>query len=452
LSPTPGLGTPESRAPRSALAAALLGRPGPEGVGVVVLQLVLVLLWHVVLVVGPPLLKEGIASLLLPPDLAGLLAAIVVGAIGSEAILAYFPYRIVTRRQRFSLAHFTRVWWRTCFWGLVAFPIFGLLVWYESDILVLWVVLLVIHLLAGPAWLAYRQRGPLVRRSRWQPVCPECGYSLRRLTSDRCPECGEAFPTPSRVYRHWANRRLPWERRARGSLLFAYVRTVLLIIFRPTRAARGLVIPDRYGKAVRWAVVHLVVVALLGTVCLSQTYFRDSVLVRFLPSAGLFTMVNPSVGEFAVWTAQSVGIWLAALSSFPLVGVGLGIAVPGRHPAARRSIVKWSLYNVGGIGLGLGLTILFASLAYSLRTMSLVGAMRPGPRWWTHLLEQAPRPVWLVLWAALYGCWWAMGVAGNPFLRRRGWAVFLAHALGYITVWLIVAKVLFDPGDLQELL
>jgi predicted RNA-binding Zn-ribbon protein involved in translation (DUF1610 family) len=25
------------------------------------------------------------------------------------------------------------------------------------------------------------------------PVCSECGYSLEGLTSDRCPECGEAI-------------------------------------------------------------------------------------------------------------------------------------------------------------------------------------------------------------------------------------------------------------------
>jgi hypothetical protein len=436
------------------LAAALLGRPGADGAGVAVLQLLLIVLWHLMLFLGPAVLQGGWKGLLLPADLASLLASAFVGCVGAEGLLAYIPYRIVTRRERFSFRYFTRLWWRTCLWGLLALPV-AVLSDYRtlSPLTVLLPYLLAAYLLAGPAWLAHRERRPHVRRTRWQPVCPECGYSLRRLTSDRCPECGEAFPTPSRVYRRWANRRPPWERKARGSAFFAYVRTVLLIIFRPTRAARGVVIPDRYGKAIRWAIFHLVVVALLGTACVSQPYFRDLVLTRVTnPNWGFFATLKPSGGDLLAWSTQSLVMWLAALSSFPLVGIALAIAAPGRHPAARRAIVKWSLYGFAGVSVGLGLMILVSVVPTLVIALASTGAIRINlARWYGFLGSTLPLH-WLTVWALLYGCWWAMGNAANPYLRRRGWAVFLAHALTYIAVWLILAKVLFDPGALQALL
>ncbi|MEM6333493.1 MAG: hypothetical protein AAF823_09165 [Planctomycetota bacterium] len=36
-------------------------------------------------------------------------------------------------------------------------------------------------------WLVYRQLG----------LCPKCGYTLRGLTSETCPECGHALDTPT---------------------------------------------------------------------------------------------------------------------------------------------------------------------------------------------------------------------------------------------------------------
>jgi hypothetical protein len=451
LSPTPELGAARAHPPRSALAAALVGQTGAGGTSVVLLQLLLILLWHTVLILGPAALKEGLDSAILPADLAGLFAMILASVVGGEGILAYIPYRIITRRKRFSLVDFTRLWWQTCLWGLLAFPLGAALV--RHDIFDIWAIFLAAYLLAGPGWLADRERRSRLRRAHWQPVCPECGYSLRRLTSDRCPECGEPFPTPSCVYRRWANRRLPWERKARGSTFFAYLRTVLLIIFRPGRAARGVAIPDRYGRAVRWAIFHLVVLGLLGTVCVSQPYFRDFVLTRLTnPNWSSFATLKLSGGDLLGWSTQSLLIWVAALGSLPLVGVALAIAMPGRHPAARRAMAKWSLYSFAGVSVGLGLVILLSVVPTLVIVLASTGAIRINRARWYGFVGNSLPFHWLTVWALLYGCWWAMGSAANPYLRRRGWAVFLGHALTYIAVWLVLAKVLFDPGELQALL
>lgn len=75
----------------------------------------------------------------------------------------------------------------------------------------------------------------------------------------------------------------------------------------------------------------------------------------------------------------------------------------------------------------------------------------PGGRWTPpgYLLRDVPP---FSVPAALYGIWWAKGVARNPYLGKRGFGVYLAHAVGYCSAWLILAKFLFDPGELRALL
>ena len=62
--------------------------------------------------------------------------------------------------------------------------------------------------------------------------CAECGYNLRGLADNRCPECGLPFdraapPAP----------RVPWVRRAELGTLRAYWRTVMLVTLHPVRFA-----------------------------------------------------------------------------------------------------------------------------------------------------------------------------------------------------------------------
>ncbi len=48
-------------------------------------------------------------------------------------------------------------------------------------------------------WLYWRRH--VVRRAmrrRWERCCVRCGYPLRRLASDRCPECGDAYGETAR--------------------------------------------------------------------------------------------------------------------------------------------------------------------------------------------------------------------------------------------------------------
>lgn len=299
-----------------------------------------------------------------------------------------------------------------------------------------------------------RERHLRARRVRWRPVCPECGYSLRRLTSDRCPECGDSFPTPSRVYRRWAWRRLPWERRHRAGLVFAYLKTIVLVAFRPGRAARGLAIPDRWGRAVRWGAVHLLLFAAAGLFLGSDKYFAQrafSPLERWTDSEPVRSgEPDPPI---VLWAAQSLCAWLVTGATLPLLGVALGAAVPGRHPAAKRGIAKWSLYSSALISLPVVALSAVSSALEGIWALDLSGiswAVNWGQAVPDVLNNIEPPPP--LLGAVLYAIWWARGVSVNSYLRRRGFAVFAANAVAYVASWIALAWLLFDPKALARLL
>jgi hypothetical protein len=309
------------------------------------------------------------------------------------------------------------------------------------------------YLTVSPGVMARAELRPGRLAARRQPVCPECGYSLRRLLSRRCPECGSEFPTFCRGLLRWAQRRLAWDRTARGSLLFAYAKTTLMLAVWPSSAARGLAIPDHGTRALRWAAAHLAVLALCGTVIGSDRYYWAWARGTLSdPVAASFRMTPPlpqPAGLVAIWAAQSLAAWCITAVAPPLLGVLLGIAIPGRHPLARRSIAKWSLY------LSL-IPLLVLGVCYLTQFYAL---MRAAGYSWTAMMGPLPwPPPWqprvppTILLAVPYGLWWAIGVSVNPYLRARGPRVFASHAALYLGAWAVLTNLLFPTGALRSLL
>lgn len=60
--------------------------------------------------------------------------------------------------------------------------------------------------------------------------CPACGYNLRALVSDRCPECALDVAFIKSAESH-----VPWVHRARVGRLRAYLVTVWMVVFRTQR-------------------------------------------------------------------------------------------------------------------------------------------------------------------------------------------------------------------------
>jgi len=80
-----------------------------------------------------------------------------------------------------------------------------------------------------------------------QRFCPDCGYDLRGITSDRCPECGFKIDDAS-----MAASPIPWVHRRRIGRARAFWRTLLLTTFRPKRLAGAAAMPVDYREAQRF--------------------------------------------------------------------------------------------------------------------------------------------------------------------------------------------------------
>lgn len=78
-------------------------------------------------------------------------------------------------------------------------------------------------------------------------ICPECGYDLRAITSERCPECGHAIDRAA-----MSVSRIPWSHRNAIGRSRAYWRTNLLAIFRSKRLAEEIARPVSFADAQRF--------------------------------------------------------------------------------------------------------------------------------------------------------------------------------------------------------
>lgn len=149
---------------------------------------------------------------------------------------------------------------------------------------------------------------------------------------------------------------------------------------------------------------------------------------------------SSSTGRVIVWTLQSLIAWLIGLGLLPLLGMTLGATVPGRHPAAKRGIVKWSLYASFII-----LPVLITW--YAARVAAMPWRQQGTPVVFVYGYLCRPS---LTLLAGLYALWWARGVCVNPYLRKRGFKVLLVNWFIFMAAWLMLTWVLLNPGPLED--
>ena len=87
--------------------------------------------------------------------------------------------------------------------------------------------------------------------------CPACGYSLRGITSDRCPECGLAIDRSA-----LAVSQIPWVHRRRIGRVRAYWRTVWFSTFQRKKLAGEVSRPVSYADAQRFRWVTITIMML----------------------------------------------------------------------------------------------------------------------------------------------------------------------------------------------
>jgi len=290
-----------------------------------------------------------------------------------------------------------------------------------------------------------------MRLSRWRPVCPECGYSLRGSSSARCPECGVPFPSTNRFFRRWACRRLAWDRQHRGGVVQAYVRTLVSLTCMPWRTGTGLTISDHGGRTLRWGLAHvaaaMTIGAALGTQKLflywAESQFTDPVSVWAHPSSS--APAEPPAGKVLTWFAESCLAWVVAAGAVVMVGVCLSFLLPRRHRAAKRGGVKVSLYLSLLLPLAIGLWYAYKFVHPDTTWMGF-----PFPQTSTFRLPaQAPRVTLIGYW---YGLWWAIAMAYNPYERLRGAKGVIIYGALFAVVWFLVTHTFFPARELVVLL
>ncbi len=95
-------------------------------------------------------------------------------------------------------------------------------------------------------------------------LCTQCGYNLRGLIEDRCPECGTGFDRTT-----LSDGRIPWMHRHSRGRLRAYWATVRMVSLRPRQLAQEMSRPVPYADAqrFRWlTILHAWLPSLLATV------------------------------------------------------------------------------------------------------------------------------------------------------------------------------------------
>jgi hypothetical protein len=149
-------------------------------------------------------------------------------------------------------------------------------------------------------------------------ICPECGYDLRGLSNQRCPECGTVFDRATATLS-----RIPWvQRKAIGSFR-AYWRTVWLSTIRIKQLADEVTRPVSLREAQRFRLRTSLLASIipvgmmlfmlqemggLGAGLSAMTAGRGTGGYGSLPPAADFTL--PWAAGMLLWPTSSLGILL----------------------------------------------------------------------------------------------------------------------------------------------
>jgi hypothetical protein len=180
-----------------------------------------------------------------------------------------------------------------------------------------------------------------------QRVCDRCGYDLRDLPEDRCPECGLPFdpgaaPTP----------RIPWLRRRGTAGPLAFWRTVAMATFSPRRFAAEFMRANRVStvdargfgrRCVALAVLSMVAVCLVASPPPLRRTGGDAtaLVLAAVVAAWVFFGVLAATTPFDPLQTALTGehVWLNALNSYASAPLAFG-PVPAGAACAGIAFVR----------------------------------------------------------------------------------------------------------------
>ena len=153
--------------------------------------------------------------------------------------------------------------------------------------------------------------------------CPNCGYNLRGLDRDRCPECGKPFDRSL-----LSSSRIPWvHRRALGGIT-AYWRTVAFVLRHPLMLAGEMGIPVSFEHARRFRRATLLLV-LVPLVAASAGFFIEALLDPSMPLATKADRYAPTKPypftkpPQPTWRDGRIIGWVLEIGTLPVAWMGV---------------------------------------------------------------------------------------------------------------------------------
>jgi len=151
--------------------------------------------------------------------------------------------------------------------------------------------------------------------------CPDCGYDLRGIASQRCPECGLAIDLNVILSR------IPWRHRGRIGWVRAFRRTLLLAMLRPRRVGDASAGPIDFAESqyFRRIVVGLASVPLVAALLIVIHVQGGS---GFLSAVGLSPLKNLGAAGWPLGFLWQIGfIWSAGATLAPVAAVAIVLMV-----------------------------------------------------------------------------------------------------------------------------
>lgn len=175
-------------------------------------------------------------------------------------------------------------------------------------------------------------------------VCQECGYSLRGIASNRCPECGcDVTRLRSR------QSLIPWVRRSELGVFRAYWLTVFWVSFKYKRFCEEVSRDVNYRDAQRFRLITVTLVYLAVMAVTVDWYVRN------WPNLFSDRLLNDAFKQIWPMALVHLLVWLYLLAATAAPGYfldRLDIGIPARNSAIAMSYytlgaLAWTPLNVG---------------------------------------------------------------------------------------------------------
>jgi hypothetical protein len=219
--------------------------------------------------------------------------------------------------------------------------------------------------------------------------CPGCGYNLRGIESERCPECGLIADRQS--LSKWV---LPWPGRAWIGRWRAFWRTVNLVTFRPSALAVEMTRPTQFFDAILFR--RIVVSSLLIPAGITATAIYFSFIVRpygdmrdlWIATDWLGSILQ-LFGVVVIWVC--LALFLLTATAIP----GYFFRPPTLTTVQQNRAVALSYYSCAPLVYTVG-TCGWACLIFAL----FASRDLTSPLQWAFVLIVAPAPVLIELYVA----------------------------------------------------